>query len=706
MPYQLVHDTKKTVTTGKFYPLGATPDAAGTNFALYSQHAAEAFLLLYDSKDAQEPSDIIRLPNRTKNIFYAHVAGVKPGQLYGYKMRGPYDPRQGLRFNEHKLLIDPYARALSHKFVNRDNLLLAYDINSPDKDLAMDTRGNDALVPKCVVVDDDFDWQGDRQLEIAFEKTIVYETHVKGFTAHPSSDVQNPGTYLGLAEKIPYLQSLGINAVELLPVHEFYVEDFLAQKGMTNYWGYNTVNFFAPEQSYSTGKSPDSAITEFKTMVRELHKAGIEVILDVVYNHTAEGNEHGATVSFKGIDNPSYYCLTGNPREPWRYYMNYTGCGNSVNLGSPVVLRMVLDSMRYWVSVMHVDGFRFDLASVLGREDGMFQRSGAFFDAVSQDPVLCRVKLIAEPWDLSTYQVGNFPLDWSEWNGKFRDNVRRFLKGDDGTIRELGYRLTGSSDLYGDDGRTAYNSINFITCHDGFNLHDLVSYNGKHNDANGEGNRDGSNDNFSWNCGAEGETADKEVLALRFRQMKNAMCYLILSSGTPMILSGDECAQTQKGNNNAYCQDNEISWFDWTRVKGNAEIVDFVRRLIAFRQSHTVFLRRKFFTGADCNLNNIPDLSWYGDNLDSPNWDNHGLHCVSMLIDGTEEGGDYFVFVTFNSDYTLHKVMIPQIAGRKWSRVIDTSIAPPNDFVEKGAAISPQDHYLVNARSIVLLIAR
>ena len=525
----------RKVSPGKYHPCGATLTPEGVNFALYSQHAKEVFLVLFDTPRG-EPTDVIALEYRTKFVWHVFVHGLKAGQLYAYRVAGDFRPERGLRFNPHKLLMDPYAKALTGKFVNQDNLLLAYDPLSPARDLSLDSRDNAFIVPKSIVVDDSFDWQGDAPPEVPLEKLLIYETHLKGFTAHPSSQVQFPGTYLGFIGKIPHLRELGVNAVELLPVHEFYVEDFLATKGLTNYWGYNTVGFFAPESSYGTGRGPGCQVGEFKTLVRELHKAGIEVVLDVVYNHTGEGSELGPTLCLKGIDNPSYYALSGPHGEPARHYMNYTGCGNSLNIAHPQAVRLVMDSLRYWVEVMHVDGFRFDLASVLGRGGGDYSRTGSFFDAVSQDPVLSRVKLIAEPLDIGTYQVGNFPVDWSEWNGRFRDSMRRFAKGDGGMLGEVGRRVTGSCDLYGDDGRSAFNSVNFITCHDVFTLHDLVSYDRKRNDGNLEHNNDGSNDNHSWNCGAEGETEDHGVLALRLRLAKNHACHLIFSWGTPMVL--------------------------------------------------------------------------------------------------------------------------------------------------------------------------
>jgi glycogen operon protein len=436
--------TDKKLSQGRCYPLGASLSDGGVNFALYSRHATAVFLLLFDRSDG-DPTDVIKLETRTKFIWHTFVHDLNAGQLYGYKVCGEFEPAHGLRFNEHKLLIDPYAKALTGKARNVDNLLLAHDPSSPAKDRSLDSRENMKVMPKSIVVDDRFDWQGDRPPDIPFEKLYIYEVHVKGFTAHPSSGVQQPGTYLGFIEKIPYLEELGINAVELLPVQEHYVEDFLLAKELTNYWGYNTLAFFAPELSYSTERSAGCQVTEFKTLVRELHKAGIEVILDVVYNHSAEGNELGPTLCFRGIDNPTYYYLTGPDSEPLRYYMNYTGCGNSMNLANAPTIRLVMDSLRYWVEVMHVDGFRFDLASVMGREDGRFKESAPFFDAVSQDPVLNRIKLIAEPWDIGSYEVGNFPVDWSEWNGRFRDTVRKFVKGDAGQLRDLGWRLTGSA---------------------------------------------------------------------------------------------------------------------------------------------------------------------------------------------------------------------------------------------------------------------
>ncbi len=711
MTCELRHSTNKKTSSGQFYPFGATLGSDGVNFALYSQNASEVFLLLFTHAN-EEPTDIIRIENRTRYVWHTFIHGIKAGQLYAYKVRGEFDPARGLRFNENKLLLDPYARAFTGKCLNTDNLLLAYDPRSSQQDLSLDSRDNTALLPKCIVVDAQFDWQGDAPPNNPLGKTVIYEAHVKGFTAHRSSLVSKPGTYLGFIEKIPHLLDLGITAVEFLPVHEFYIDDFLLKRGLTNYWGYNTIGFFAPESSYGTNSSPGCQVREFKTLVRELHKAGIEVILDVVYNHTGEGNELGPTIGFKGIDNPTYYLLTGTPSHPLRYYMNLTGCGNTLNLDNPHVIRLVMDSLRYWAEVMHVDGFRFDLASVLGREGGPFKKSAAFFDALSQDPVLQRVKLIAEPWDLGEYQVGNFPVDWCEWNGRFRDTARRFVKGDAGRAADLGWRLTGSFDLYGDDGRSAYNSINFVTCHDGFTLRDLVSYNSKHNEANGENNNDGSNDNNSWNCGIEAETRDAEVVRLRKQLIKNHACILLFSAGTPMILSGDEVMRTQRGNNNAYCQDNEISWLDWDEAAKQKEVFDFFRKAIALTKKYTILQRSKFLLGADLNADHIPDIDWFGNDLHAPAWNDPELRTFCYRLDGADEPsdqGDYLLFMVLNADYRQQRILVPPPKeGMSWYRVIDTSLAAGEDFAQEGAErlLVPADSYLANPRSTVLLLAR
>ena len=693
------------------YPLGATLTPDGTNFALYSQSASAVSLVLFDRADGA-PTEVIPLGGPTRRVWHRFVPGVKAGQLYGYRVHGAHRPEAGYRFNDAKLLLDPYAKAVTGKFRNLDNLLLGYDPASEARDLSLDRRDNAALVPKGIVVDDAFDWQDDASPHVPLDKLVIYEVHVKGFTAHPSAGVQHPGTYLGFIEKIPHLTALGVNAVELLPVHEFYVDDFLVARGLTNYWGYNSIGFFAPESSYGTGRAPGSQVAEFKTLVRALHRAGLKVILDVVYNHTGEGNELGPTLSLRGIDNPSYYSLSGPPEAPGRYYMNYTGCGNSVDFDSPVVLRLVMDSLRYWMEQMHVDGFRFDLASVLGRRaaDGGFQPTAPFFDAVAQDPVLARAILIAEPWDLGTYQVGNFPIEWGEWNGRFRDTVRRFVKGDAGQVPDLARRVTGSADLYGDDGRSAFNGVNFVTCHDGFTLHDLVAYNGKHNEANREDNRDGADDNNSWNCGVEGDTDDAAVLALRGRLARNHVCALLFAAGTPMLLGGDEFLRTQRGNNNAYCQDNELSWFDWQAAARHADMQAFVRRAIALTRRFPILQRGKFLLGKDLDADRIADVTWFGADLGAPPWQDPELRTLCYQLDGGEEptlGRDYLLFLILNAHWEPRSILLPKLrAGRRWLRVVDTSLPPGQDFVEPGheVPIEPADRYVAGGRSTVLLL--
>jgi len=708
---KIEHRTTKTVAKGSPFPLGSTLGADAVNFAIYSKHATEVFLLLFDTA-AGEPADIIQLQNRDRFIWHAQIQGLRAGQLYGYKVRGEYRPEWGLRFNDSKLLLDPYAKAVSGKFRNVDNLLLPYDAQPGAGERSLDARDNAAIAPKSIVVGDAFDWQSVRSPDLGLEQLVIYEVHVKGFTAHPSSGVRSPGTYLGFIEKIPHLTRLGVNAVEFLPVHEYYVDDLLVERGLTNYWGYNSIGFFAPESSYSTQREPGCQVAEFKTLVRELHRAGLKVILDVVYNHTGEGNEMGPMMCFRGVDNLSYYSLTGPADAPRRYYMNYTGCGNSLNFDSPGVIRLVMDSLRYWFGTMHVDGFRFDLASVLGRtEDGAFRSSASFFDAVSQDPVLNRAILIAEPWDIGTYQVGNFPVDWSEWNGRFRDTMRRFSKSDPGQLAEVGWRLTGSADLYGEDGRSAYNSVNFITCHDGFTLCDLVSYNGKHNERNGENNQDGANDNNSWNCGVEGETGDPIVLALRRQMMKNHACSLLFACGTPMMLGGDEFARSQGGNNNAYCQDNEIGWLDWTEASRNSDLLEFFRKAIAFTRRFPVLQRRKFLLGKDLDDDGVPDLAWYAPDGGEPRWQDEGGRTLCYQLDTSDDGARLEVdrlFFILNAHFEPQWVKLPPLRpSHRWRRAIDTSLPSGEDFAEAGkeVVIDPPDHYIANPRSTVVLVA-
>jgi len=629
------------IRPGSPYPLGATCDAEGVNFALYSRSAEGVTLCLFDRPDTNTPVQTIALKNRTRFVWHVYCLECKPGQLYGYRVSGPYDPVNGQRFNPAKLLVDPYAHAISGTMDWSRGSALAYLLGDPRADLAIDTSDDTAAAPKCIVVDGAFDWEGDAPPRIPLARTIIYELHVKGFTARIRNlDPKLRGTYAGLgsANVVEYLQHLGVTALELLPIHACQPEKFLLDKGFTNYWGYNTLGFSAPDARYSSSGNLGQQVREFKQMVKDLHRAGIEVILDVVYNHTCEGNQLGPTLCWRGIDNLAYYWL--EPDQP-RLYHDYTGCGNSPQMSNAVVLQMISDSLRYWVNVMHVDGFRFDLATVLGREKDGPTRMASFFDIVKQDPVLSQVKLIAEPWDvgLGGYQVGNFPIDWAEWNGRYRDTVRRFWKGDAGMVADLAYRLTGSSDLYSDDGRSPGASINFVTCHDGFTLHDLVSYNVKHNGANLEDNRDGMDQNDSWNCGVEGDSTDPAILKLRARQYRNFLATLLLSQGTPMLCAGDEFARTQQGNNNPYCQDNTITWVDWSRANQFADLLDFTRQLIAFRNAHPAFRRADFLQGRDVSRNQIKDVTWLrpdAQEMSDADWHTDFVRCVAMMLDGSD----------------------------------------------------------------------
>lgn len=694
---------------GSPYPLGATLTPAGVNFALFSRNATAVTLCLFDAADAATPSAEIGLAERTRFVWHGHVPGLRAGQLYGYRVDGPYEPCAGHRFNRHKLLIDPYAKAVTgkHDWSRADHL--AYDRNAADADMCFAAADNAAGAPKCVVVGDAFDWGDDRPPNIAPRDLVIYEVHVKGFTAHPSAGVKHPGSYPGFAAKIPFLQSLGVNAVELLPVHECYIDNFLLDRGLTNYWGYNTIGFFAPDSRFAAGREPGAAVAEFKSLVKALHAAGIEVILDVVFNHTGEGNHLGPTLCFRGLDNASYYHLVPGNR---RYYMDFTGCGNTFNFDEPQVIKLVMDSLRYWLEVMHVDGFRFDLASALGREEGRFDQISSFFMAVHQDPVVSRAKLIAEPWDIAweDYQVGNFPVDWAEWNGKYRDTMRRFLKGDGGLVGEAARRISGSRDLYGDDGRTPYNSVNFITCHDGFTLRDLVSYTRKHNEANGEGNRDGADDNASWNWGAEGSTADAGVEFTRARIMKNALATLLLSQGMPMLLGGDEFGRTQRGNNNAYCQDNDLSWFDWGLAAANSDLVAFARGMINLRRRYGALRRPSFFTGADRDFDRILDINWYDENLGVPRWDDPEGRRLAYHLQGSESGADHAdIYVMMNQHWDAAAFKLPAPSrGQAWHRAADTALPAGEDLAAAGSEVkvAPGNSYLVNGRSIVILVGK
>jgi isoamylase len=619
---------------GKPYPLGAIWDGAGVNFSLFSENASKVELCLFDG--AKETR--ITMTEQTHQVWHLYLPQARPGQLYGYRVHGPYEPGEGHRFNPAKLLLDPYAKAMTGS-IQWSDALFGYTIGHADQDLSRDDKDSAPGMPKSIVVDPAFSWGNDAPPATQWHKTIIYELHVKGFTMrHPGVPPELRGTYAGLTcpAVIDYLTSLGITAVELLPVHQFVADKHLRDRDLTNYWGYNSIGFFAPEARYSSGGAMGQQVAEFKSMVRALHREGIEVILDVVYNHTGEGNQLGPTLCFRGIDNASYYRLVQDEK---RYYMDYTGCGNTLDMTHPRVLQLITDSLRYWVAEMHVDGFRFDLASTLARELHDVDRLGAFFDIIQQDPVISQVKLIAEPWDLGPggYQVGNFPVLWAEWNAAYRDTVRQFIKGDAGQVGGLGFRLTGSSDLYSHNGRQPYASINFITAHDGFTLHDLVSYNEKHNEANGEENRDGHNENLSWNCGAEGETDDPGILALREQQKRNFLAALLLSQGVPMLLAGDEIGRTQKGNNNAYCQDNEISWLDWKLDRPRRELLEFTRYLIQLVNEHPVLRRRHFFQGRRIRGSEVKDLVWFrpdGKEMSDEDWGNSESRCFGLRLAG------------------------------------------------------------------------
>ena len=703
----LVHKTDRQLSDGYYNPQGATVHPNGVNFALYSRYAESVYLLFFDTPDGR-PTDIISVRKHHKNVWHVFVHGIKPGQLYGYKVRGRYIPMKGCRFNENKLLLDPYARALNGKYDYRDNLLFGYTPGTRHRDLLMDHRDSAPAAAKSIVIDDGFDWDGDQPPRIPNERLIIYEAHVKGFTSHPSSGVGHPGTYSGLIEKIPYLKDLGINAIELMPVHEHFSPPELIRKGLKDYWGYNTIGFFAPESSYCSDPSTGSQVHEFKNMVKSLHRAGIEVILDVVYNHSGEGGELGPTICFRGIDNQSYYALEGPPLQPYRHYRNDTGTGNMLNVENPQVRKLILDSLRYWVMEMHVDGFRFDLATILGRKKGRFSLKSIMLKLIAKDPLLRKVKLIAEPWDLSTYQLGSFPKGWYEWNGKYRDTVRRFLKGERDQLNDLGWRLTGSMDLFNNRHRKPYHSVNYITCHDGFTLYDLFSYNEKHNEKNGEENRDGSDQNFSWNCGIEGNTDDSVIMNLRKRMVQNAVFCLLFSAGTPMIRSGDEFMKSQYGNNNAYCQDNEISWLNWELLQSNQDIYQFFKKAIALRKTLSVFQRTAFLSGQDRSGNMVPDITWYNNGIGTLPWNNPDLKTICFLLDGEEAspGSRDRIFMIFNSDSSSQDIHLPD-QSEPWRRLIDTSLERDAIlFPDEGVPLPSQEHYAAQSRSVVMLWTR
>ena len=659
------------ITPGKWYPLGAECAAGGVNFALYSANATGVELLLFNAADAP-PSAVMALPARTRNVWHGFVAGVSAGQLYGLRVQGPYVPERGLRFNPHKLLIDPWARALSGKCRNTGGQLLAYDPTSHGRDLTLDTSDNTAAMPKAIVIDDAFDWQGDAPPNLPFEKLVIYEVHVKGFTAHASSGVKHPGTYLGFIEKIPHLRALGINAVELLPVHEHVDDDFLAERGRSNYWGYNTLAFFAPESSYGTQTQPGCEVREFKTLVRELHRAGIEVILDVVFNHTAEGSERGPTLSLRGIDNTSYYMLCGPAEAPGRYYTNLSGCGNTLDATQGATLRLIMDSLRYWAEVMHVDGFRFDLAPALAREGGGFDPGCAFLRTLRQDPVLANVKLIVEPWDLALCVSGSFPPGMAEWNDRYRDAVRGFWLTGDTRCGEFASRLAGSSDMFRHSGRMPQSSINFVTAHDGFTLADLVSYAAKHNEANGEGNADGNNNNRSVNCGTEGDSTDAAVLERRGRLQRALLATIFLSQGVPMLVAGDEQGRSQNGNNNAYCQDNAISWIHWDRT--DTVLRDFTARLVRLRRAHPALHRTTWFDASPVVLDQH-DIAWLwrdGHEMTREHWENSANRCFGFLL-GRNLETESALLVLLNAGDTDVPFLLPPPPREDWKLLLDTT---------------------------------
>jgi isoamylase len=692
---------------GRPFPLGATWDGEGTNFSLFSEHAERVELCLFEGDDVELR---IELTERTALNWHGYLPDVRPGQRYGFRVYGPYAPRDGRRFNPAKLAIDPYAKAIEGPIDYEAGNVFPYVLTgSADADLEPDGSDDAAAIPKCVVVDSSFDWQGDRHPETPLHETVIYEVHVKGFTQrHPRVRDDLRGTYAGLASEgaIAYLTSLGVTAVELLPTHHSADEHFLHARGLTNYWGYSSIGYLAPHALYAATGRRGEQVLEFKGMVKALHRAGIEVILDVVYNHTAEGNHLGPLLSFRGVDNVAYYRL--DPEDP-RRYVDYTGTGNTLNALHPSVLRLIMDSLRYWVTDCHVDGFRFDLASALARELYDVDRLSAFFDVIHQDPVLSQVKLIAEPWDVGPggYQVGNFPVLWSEWNGIYRDTVRDFWRAR-ATVGDFAARFTGSSDLYQRDGRRPFASINFVTAHDGFTLADLVSYERKRNEANGEGNRDGTDDNRSWNCGVEGPTDDPAVLALRRRQQRNFLATLLLSQGVPMLLGGDELGRTQRGNNNAWCQDNELSWFDWDGA--DEELLRFARRLIRMRRDHPVFHRTDFFAGREQG-SGLPDVWWFrpdGRRMIRGDWQGPDGHRLGVFLNGQEittrgprgepVGDDSFLLL-FNADADATEFTLPpRRFGLRW--VLELSTFEPEADV---ASFAPRDSLRVEGRSLLVL---
>ncbi|MBU1398825.1 MAG: glycogen debranching protein GlgX, partial [Planctomycetes bacterium] len=667
-------------------PMGAFWDGQGVNFAIFSENATKVELCLFESPESRSESRRIPVIENTDRVWHCYLPEVGPGQLYGYRVYGPYDPGAGHRFNSNKIILDPYAKAIGRR-VSWSNEMFGYRIGDPEEDMSFDEQDNAAFAPLAAVIDEGFDWKQDTPPAIPWHRTLIYELHVKGFTkTHPQLPEELRGTYAGLAADpiIRYIKELGVTAVELMPIHHHVDDRHLVEKGLSNYWGYNTLSFFAPDMRYISSPLPQEGVNEFKKMVYGLHQAGIEVILDVVYNHTGEGNQMGPTLSFRGADNVWYYRLSNENK---RYYEDFTGCGNTLSMQHPRVIQLIMDSLRYWAIEMHIDGFRFDLASALARELYAVDKLSAFFDVICQDPVLSQVKLIAEPWDLGQggYQVGNFPVGWTEWNGKYRDAVRRFWKGDGGTTGEFATRLSGSSDLYEQSGRRPYASVNFITCHDGFTLEDLVSYNQKHNEANCENNNDGANDNNSWNCGIEGATKDASIIDLRERQKRNFFATLLLSQGVPMVLAGDEIGRTQQGNNNTYCQDNGLSWVDWDLSEKKKDLLDFVRRLIRLRREQPVFRRRKFFQGRDIRGSEAKDIIWFdvnGQEMTDEKWNSAWVKCLGVILAGdsiqeTDEYGERIIgdtlLLLMNSSQEDIVFTLPAYrSDMEWELILDT----------------------------------
>jgi isoamylase len=701
------------VWPGQPYPLGATWDGKGVNFALFSAHAERVELCLFDRSGMQEEARIV-LPEYTDEVWHCYLPEARPEQLYGYRVYGPYEPAAGHRFNPNKLLLDPYARAISGQFRWSD-VLFGYRVGSPREDLAFDRRDSARHMPKCRVVESAFSWNHDRHPRTSWEETIILEMHVRGSTIrHPAVIERDRGTFGALASPvvIDYLIELGVTAVELLPIHAAVSERALIERGLSNYWGYNSIGFFAPDPRFL----PAGSIAEFKTAVKRLHEAGIEVILDVVYNHTGEGNQLGPTLSFRGIDNLSYYRLA----EDRRFYFDVTGTGNTLNTDHPRVLQMVMDSLRYWATEMHVDGFRFDLCTALARENGDYSQGAAFLDAVRQDPEMAQLKLISEPWDVGPYgyQVGNFPPNWAEWNGQYRDSVRRFWKGDEGLVAEMASRVAGSSDIYGYRGRRPWASINFVTAHDGFTLQDVVSYEQKHNEANGEDNRDGHEPNFTWNGGVEGPTDDPNILALRDQQKRNFMATLLLSLGVPMLLAGDEFGQSQGGNNNAYCQDNEITWLDWEQIRPEDQALrSFVRTLIRLRRQHRVFSRPRFFRGEVVSEAGLKDITWVTPHGAEPTMDDWGNPVALSLgyvlcgaagefyTPGGQRDIDESFLVMMNAYYGDLDFQFPQLpVPLEWEALVDT--AEPTGLAQGGRRWRPGEAYKLRGHSFALFINR